>query len=164
MAHPPVGSSSSSIVSGAGDDRAGEGGQQRGAGTSATSGPVADGGHGSGSGSGDAAGMKPKKKKKKGWKGWALVLEDEEGNVIEVRDRGESPETEKRRVEEDAEKDRAGGTEVAASRGELGILGGDGIGDPAMWAGPSTDDRRFDGNARWNPGHCVGGECQCGWK
>ena len=32
-----------------------------------------------------------KKGKKKGWKGWALVLEDEEGNVIEVRNRGESP-------------------------------------------------------------------------
>lgn len=38
-----------------------------------------------------AGGEKPKKGKKKGWKGWALVVEDEEGNVIEVRDRGESP-------------------------------------------------------------------------
>ena len=120
---PLVGSSSSSIGSGAGEDRDVNGGQQRRTGASATPGPAADNGaadanaNGSGSGSGDAAGAKPKKKKKKGWKGWALVLEDEEGNVIEVRDRGESPETEKRRVEEDAEKERA--TRAAASRGEL---------------------------------------------
>lgn len=40
---------------------------------------------------GDAE-VKPKKKKKKGWKGWALVIEDDDGNVLEVRDRGESPE------------------------------------------------------------------------
>ena len=32
-----------------------------------------------------------KKGKKRGWKGWALVLEDEDGNVIDVRDGGESP-------------------------------------------------------------------------
>ena len=31
-----------------------------------------------------------KKGKRKGWKGWALVLEDEDGNVIDVRDDGES--------------------------------------------------------------------------
>ena len=35
--------------------------------------------------------MRLRKRKKKGWKGWAVVVEDEEGNVIEVRDRGESP-------------------------------------------------------------------------
>lgn len=44
---------------------------------------------------------KAKPKKKKGWKGWALVLEDEEGNVIEVRDRGESPDTTARRKQEE---------------------------------------------------------------
>lgn len=29
---------------------------------------------------------KPKKKKRKGWKGWAMVVEDEDGNVLEIRD------------------------------------------------------------------------------
>jgi hypothetical protein len=32
-----------------------------------------------------------KKRKKKGWKGWALVIEDAEGNIIEVND-GPKPE------------------------------------------------------------------------
>lgn len=32
-----------------------------------------------------------KKRKKKGWKGWALVIEDEQGNIIEVND-GPKPE------------------------------------------------------------------------
>lgn len=27
-----------------------------------------------------------KKKKKKGWKGWALVVEDEDGNLIDVKE------------------------------------------------------------------------------
>ena len=43
--------------------------------------------------------VKPKKRKKKGWKGWALVIEDDDGNVLEVRDRGESPETARKAAE-----------------------------------------------------------------
>ena len=38
-----------------------------------------------------ASGEPSKKRKKRGWKGWALVVEDAEGNVLEVRERGESP-------------------------------------------------------------------------
>ena len=33
-----------------------------------------------------------KRRKRPGWKGWALVVEDEQGNVLEYRPRGESPE------------------------------------------------------------------------
>jgi hypothetical protein len=43
--------------------------------------------------------VKPKKKKKKGWKGWALVIEDDDGNVLEVRERGESPEAARKAAE-----------------------------------------------------------------
>lgn len=53
------------------------------------------------------------KKKKKGWKGWALVIEDDDGNVLEVRDRGESPDK-----EEEGEVIQAGS--VGPSRGEHG--------------------------------------------
>ncbi|ORX41086.1 hypothetical protein BD324DRAFT_613126 [Kockovaella imperatae] len=40
---------------------------------------------------GSVSGAK-KRKKRPGWKGWALVVEDEAGNVLEYRPRGESPE------------------------------------------------------------------------
>ena len=49
-------------------------------------------GGGLGGGSLGGSGERQKKKRKKGWKGWALVVEDEAGNVLEVRDRGDSPE------------------------------------------------------------------------
>jgi hypothetical protein len=32
-----------------------------------------------------------KKKKKRGWKGWALVVEDDDGNLLEVREDGSPP-------------------------------------------------------------------------
>jgi hypothetical protein len=53
-----------------------------------------------GNGNGTSADAKPKKKKRKGWKGWAMVVEDEDGNVLEIRD---GPE-----VEADADKNRVG--------------------------------------------------------
>lgn len=45
---------------------------------------VVAGGSGGGGGGGE---VKPKpKKRKKGWKGWALMYEDEDGNMVEVKD------------------------------------------------------------------------------
>lgn len=52
---------------------------------------------------GDGTSGAKKRRKRPGWKGWALVVEDAEGNVLEYRPRGESPEA---------------GKEEEASRGE----------------------------------------------
>lgn len=54
--------------------------------------PVMNGGNGNDTRSGNESTPGPstaggeKKRKKKGWKGWAMVIEDEQGNVIEVND------------------------------------------------------------------------------
>ena len=50
-----------------------------------------DGGSTTGTGTGVGVGGKKKQRPKKGWKGWALLVEDEEGNVIEERKGGRSP-------------------------------------------------------------------------
>ena len=62
---------------------------------------------------------KPKpKKKKKGWKGWALVIEDDDGNVLEVRDGGDMPDEEEKVDEQGRGEVEMEGSARSRSRGE----------------------------------------------
>ena len=74
--------------------------------------------YGEGAGSGESGGggdrdKQKKKTKKKGWKGWAMIYYDEDGNVVEERPRDETPPEERETVSPAAESQQSRGTSMS---------------------------------------------------